>query len=240
MTETTAAGSRRRTTRRPSMGRAAVRPLRPFPAIVADGLGAHGEEALRCAPPRPGERALDIGCGFGDTTLRLAELVGADGEAVGVDAAPRFIETRSREAAEAGRRERPLPRRRRRDGRRSTSGFDLAFSRMGTMFFANPVAALRNVRARARARRGSRWSCGAAKLDNDWLYRAQHDRRAVSSSSPRSTTSRPAAPGPSRWPTPTRRASILLSAGFERGLAAALRHADPDRRRSRRGGRVRR
>jgi SAM-dependent methyltransferase len=88
---------------------------------------------------------LDIGCGFGDTTQRIAGLVGSSGEVLGVDAAPRFIETAQREAAEAG------------IGNASFAvmdvesarfdrRFDLAFSRTGTMFFANPVAAMRKVR----------------------------------------------------------------------------------------------
>src|SRR5690242_13764802 len=71
-----------------------------FRKIVTDGLGAHGEQALRLYPPRLGERVLDVGCGFGDTTQRLAALVGPDGRAVGVDAAARFIDTARREATE--------------------------------------------------------------------------------------------------------------------------------------------
>ena len=43
-----------------------------FRDVVTTGLGAHGEEALRLVPPQPGQRILDIGCGFGDTTRRLA------------------------------------------------------------------------------------------------------------------------------------------------------------------------
>jgi len=67
-----------------------------FRHIVTTGLGTHGTAALRFAPPRPGERVLDIGCGFGDTTQEIAALVGPEGEAVGVDAAARFIETATR------------------------------------------------------------------------------------------------------------------------------------------------
>ena len=59
-----------------------------FRDIVTTGLGGHGDEALRLYPPQVGERVLDIGCGFGDTTQQIAALVGPDGEAVGVDAAP--------------------------------------------------------------------------------------------------------------------------------------------------------
>jgi SAM-dependent methyltransferase len=73
-----------------------------FREIVTAGLGSHGEGALRRYLPRPGQRVLDIGCGFGDTTQRIAGLVGTAGEAVGVDTAPRFIQDAIREAGEAG------------------------------------------------------------------------------------------------------------------------------------------
>jgi SAM-dependent methyltransferase len=142
-----------------------------FRAPMTAGLGAHGEVALAAHPPIPGDRALDIGCGFGDTTRRLAELVG-DGEVVGIDVAEPFLELAREEAAAAG---------------VDNVGFrvgdvqiadldgpyDYVFSRMGVMFFANPVAALRNVRAAMRP--GGRlcivvWR---RKLDNSWVWEAE-------------------------------------------------------------------
>src|SRR5438552_3580813 len=73
-----------------------------FRDVITTGLGLHGEEALRLNPPRPGERVLDVGCGFGDTAQRIAELVGPGGSVLGVDVSPRFIETARREARDAG------------------------------------------------------------------------------------------------------------------------------------------
>ena len=61
-----------------------------FRHILTTGLGVHGNEALRLNPPLEGQRVLDIGCGFGDTTQQIAALVGPTGEAVGVDAAENF------------------------------------------------------------------------------------------------------------------------------------------------------
>jgi ubiquinone/menaquinone biosynthesis C-methylase UbiE len=144
-----------------------------FREIVTSGLGAHGEEALRLHPPQPGQRVLDIGCGFGDTTQRITELVGPAGEAVGVDAAPRFIEAAIRETGELGiANARFLVA----DVQETLLGadlFDVAFSRFGTMFFANPVAALRNVR-RALVPGGKlTMVVWRRRIDNDWLYRAQ-------------------------------------------------------------------
>ena len=116
-----------------------------FREIVTTGLGAHGKEALRLFPPARGQRVLDLGCGFGDTTQQIAELVGPEGEAVGVDAAARFIETARQEAAQASVANARFDVA---DVQVDDLGgpYDLAFSRMGTMFFASPVAALRNVR----------------------------------------------------------------------------------------------
>jgi len=73
-----------------------------FRDVIVSGLAVHGDEALRLFPPQAGQRVLDVGCGFGDTTQRIAELVGPGGQAVGVDVAPKFIDTARRETAELG------------------------------------------------------------------------------------------------------------------------------------------
>jgi SAM-dependent methyltransferase len=141
-----------------------------FRDLVTEGLGAHGEAAMEARPPRVGDRVLDLGCGFGDTTQRLAELVGPDGAAVGIDVAETFVEAARTEAA----------------GVENVSflvgdvqatefeqAFDYAFSRMGIMFFANPVQALRNVCA---ALVPGGWFCAVVwrrKLDNEWVHRAE-------------------------------------------------------------------
>jgi SAM-dependent methyltransferase len=143
-----------------------------FRPLVATGLGAHGEAALEAHPPPPGGAVLDIGCGFGDTTQRLAGLGGADGRAVGVDVSEPFIEAARREADEAGVRNASF-----RAGDVQTMDlegpFDYAFSRMGVMFFAGPVQALRNIRSALAP--GGRL-CAVVwrrKLDNDWVRRAE-------------------------------------------------------------------
>ena len=143
-----------------------------FRQIVTDGLGVHGEQALRLHPPRHGERVLDVGCGFGDTTQRLAALVGPDGEAVGVDAAARFIDTARHEADEAGV---GNARFEVADVQQAAPGgpYEMAFSRFGTMFFANPVIALRNIRQALAPGGRLVMVVWRRRIDNDWIYRAQ-------------------------------------------------------------------
>src|SRR6185503_1639496 len=65
--------------------------------LIIEGLANHGEKALALYPPPIGANALDVGCGFGDTTERIAGLIGTTGHAHGVDVAPRFIEAASSE-----------------------------------------------------------------------------------------------------------------------------------------------
>lgn len=181
--------------------------------IVTTGLGAHGERALALYPPVAGQRVLDVGCGFGDTTQRIAGLVGAEGEAVGVDAAPRFIEV-----AEAERREARVDNARFMVADVETAAlderpFDLAFSRMGTMFFANPVAALRNVR---------RALVGGGRLvmvvwrrreDNAWLHLPQRIVESIVSR-PDEHEEPTCGPGPFSMAGADTTSDILLRAGF--------------------------
>src|SRR3954469_17182302 len=70
--------------------------------MIVAGLAKHGAVAMRQFPPAEGDRVVDIGCGFGDTSLQLAELVGPTGSVLGVDVAPRFIEAARVEAADYG------------------------------------------------------------------------------------------------------------------------------------------
>jgi SAM-dependent methyltransferase len=149
-----------------------------FRHIVTTGLGAHGNEALRLHPPQEGERVLDVGCGFGDATQQIAGLVGASGGAVGVDAAPKFIEAATQEAKDAGVANASfLVADVQTD---SLNGpYDRAFSRMGTMFFVSPVAALRNVRESLVPGGELCMVVWRRREDNTWLYRAQQIVEAI-------------------------------------------------------------
>jgi SAM-dependent methyltransferase len=183
-----------------------------FRHIVTSGLGAHGEKALELFPPRPGERVLDIGCGFGDTTQRIAGLVGPEGEAVGVDAAAKFIEAAQRESEAAG-----VPNVRFAVADVETTSFeerfDRAFSRMGTMFFANPVWALRNVREALVPGATLAMVVWRRRLDNDWLYRAQTIVEGIVER-PEEYDEPTCGPGPFLMADADTTSEVLLQSGF--------------------------
>jgi SAM-dependent methyltransferase len=182
-----------------------------FRRLVVEGLARHGEEALLLEPPRPGDRVLDIGCGFGDASARIAQHVGESGSVLGVDVAPRFIEAARTEYAASNVRFEVC------DVQRAPFDeiFDYAFSRFGTMFFASPVAALRNV-CRALVPGGRLcivvWR---QKADNPWVHRAELVVKPLVPE-PEETDEARCGPGPFSMANADTVSQILQLAGFER------------------------
>jgi ubiquinone/menaquinone biosynthesis C-methylase UbiE len=192
-----------------------------FREIVTTGLGAHGEAALELFPPGVGDRVLDVGCGFGDTTQRIAQLVGAGGEVVGVDAASNFIETANSEAAHANLANVSFAVA---DVQAADLGgpYDMAFSRFGTMFFASPVAALRNVRCALKPGGQLVMVVWRRRIDNDWLYRAQTIVEGIVSR-PEEYDEPTCGPGPFSMADADTTSEVLLHGGFQ---DIALRRCD--------------
>jgi SAM-dependent methyltransferase len=192
-----------------------------FRPYVAEGLGRHGEAAISVHLPRPGDRVLDIGCGFGDTTGRLATLVGAEGEAVGIDVAEPFVELAREEAAEAGVDNVSY---RVGDVQIADLGgpYDYVFSRMGVMFFANPVQALRNVRGAMEPGGRACFVVWRRKLDNGWVREAEQVVERYLEH-PEKTEEPTCGPGPFSMADADVVSEQLVSAGFE---AIELRRND--------------
>jgi SAM-dependent methyltransferase len=65
-------------------------------------LAPHSAHLLRLAGITPGMRVLDVGCGAGDVSVLLAELVGPDGAVVGVDIDPAVLELARERTAASG------------------------------------------------------------------------------------------------------------------------------------------
>ncbi len=180
--------------------------------LIVTSLALHGVLAMEAYPPQPGDRVLDVGCGFGDTTIALAELVGASGSVLGVDIAPRFIEAAQVDAAAAGASNTRFAVA---DVQATQFGetFDYAFSRFGTMFFASPGAAMRNIR-RALAPNGRLVSVvWRRREDNPWMYKAEQVVKPLIEI-PEETDEARCGPGPFSMANADTLSAILASAGF--------------------------
>jgi SAM-dependent methyltransferase len=192
-----------------------------FREEVVGSLVGHGDRALQLHPPAPGERVLDIGCGFGDMTQQLAALVGPGGEAVGIDAAPRFIAAANTEAegvANASFRVADP------QTERGLGGpYDAAYARFGTMFFANPVVALRNVAGSLKPGGRLTMSVWRRKLDNEWMYRAELIVKGYLGEKPEDSDEPTCGPGPFSMANADTVCDVLTHAGYE---DIALRRVD--------------
>src|SRR5687767_13810029 len=70
--------------------------------VFVGALGQVTKELFASAPPPEAGRCIDVGCGVGETTQLLADLVGPRGFVLGTDSSPRIIEDARREASEIG------------------------------------------------------------------------------------------------------------------------------------------
>ncbi|MGB0872573.1 MAG: class I SAM-dependent methyltransferase [Solirubrobacterales bacterium] len=193
--------------------------------IFVTALRQFSDDALALEPPLPGDRIVDLGCGFGDTTRQLAALAGPEGHATGIDGADRFIEISRTEADEENIEnvefivadiEREVP----------GGPYDYAFARMGTMFCANPVAAMRNVRNAMQP--GGRL-CKVVwrrKLDNEWMQRSEEivDRH-VPPPDAEESDALTCGPGPFSMANADVTTDVMKAAGFEN---VGLRRVDID------------
>jgi SAM-dependent methyltransferase len=140
--------------------------------LIESALRPVGEAAFAIHPPPPGGRCLDIGCGLGDTTFRLAGLVGPEGAARGVDVAPRMIAV-----AKADLKRQPAANVSFAVADVETDDldgpYDYAFGRCGVMFFAHPVPAFRNVCRHLAPGSIINLIVWRRKLDNEWVHESE-------------------------------------------------------------------
>jgi SAM-dependent methyltransferase len=155
---------------------------------------------------QPADRVLDIGCGAGQTT-REAARAAASGSALGIDiSAPRLARAR-RLARQEGLRNIGFVQADAQTYRFRPGRFDLAISRFGTMFFADPVAAFINI--------GRALRPGGRLVQLVWQHRERQEWDAVIGEVFAGEQPAPApAADPFSLADPAAAGTILTAAGF--------------------------
>lgn len=164
------------------------------------------EALLPFAAPQPGERVLDIGCGGGTTTALLAKAVGPSGNVTGVDISRPMLDVARGRGIAANFIEADA----------STHAFkathDLAFSRFGVMFFAEPASAFGNIRKALKPGGRVVFVCWRPFVENAWSFGPYSAAKPLL---PEQPPSDPHAPGPFAFADNVRLAAILGEAGFD-------------------------
>jgi ubiquinone/menaquinone biosynthesis C-methylase UbiE len=167
------------------------------------------EVLLDRAAAAAGERAIDIGCGCGASTVELAQRVGRTGSVLGVDiSAPMLARARERAPADL-----PL---RFVLADATVHAFepglaDLLFSRFGVMFFADPALSFQNMRKGLRPGGRMVFGCWREPRKNPWMIvPLQEAYRHV----PRLPEVGPEDPEPFSFAREERVRRILMEAGF--------------------------
>ena len=112
--------------------------------------GAFTDRLLEQADLRKGADALDIGCGSGDVTLRLAKAVGDQGRVLGIDVNASALDLARHRAEEAGLTNVTFEERNLEDFATGRQQFDIVTCRRVLMYLPDQVAAAKTLRAALR------------------------------------------------------------------------------------------
>jgi SAM-dependent methyltransferase len=166
------------------------------------------DRVIAAADPKPGERVIDVGCGCGATTIEIAARVSPGGEVLGLDISEPML-ARARERAA------DLPARFvLADATVYDFGLeraDLAASRFGIMFFADPARSFANLRKGLKPGGRLAFACWREARQNPFFILPL---REAGKHTPPLPEMDPEAPGPFAFADPARVKRILSQAGF--------------------------
>lgn len=168
-----------------------------------------GTAAMAAAEVAAGERAIDVGCGCGATSIALAEAVGRAGAVLGVDVSRAMLDLARKRAS-------GLQHLRFEEGDASAArlpeGQDLIFSRFGGMFFADPVPAYAHLRRSLKPGGRLAMACWQGARENLWAAVPVQAARTALGITPQPAD--PFAPGPFAFGDAERVRGLLSEAGF--------------------------
>ncbi|MEP2640280.1 class I SAM-dependent methyltransferase [Roseobacter sp.] len=157
-----------------------------------------------------GQAVLDIGCGTGDSSLRAADLVGAQGRVLGADISPTMLGLARQRAADH-----PNVAFVEADAAQYAFGpaqFDHLISRFGVMFFTDPIAAFSNMRSGLKPGAYVTFATWGQITNNPWFTAAAQAAKQQLGAPPPTD---PDAPGPFSMRNVDQTVAILSQAGFD-------------------------
>ena len=158
-----------------------------------------------------GESVLEIGCGTGALTLPLAAAVGEHGRVVAIDISEPMLGLARQRVAERDLRNVALQLGDAQVFAFERAAFDLATSRMGVMFFADPAAAFRNIGTAVKPGGRLVFACWAPLAENrHWLISYDVAVRYLGPATPPPAHD----PGPLAFGDPGYVNRVLSAAGF--------------------------
>jgi SAM-dependent methyltransferase len=158
-----------------------------------------------------GESVLEIGCGTGALTAPVAEAIGEGGRLVAVDISEPMLGAARQRVVERGLRNVTLSHGDAQVFEFEPAAFDLATSRMGVMFFADPAAAFRNIKGALKPGGRLVFACWAPLAENrHWLISYDIALHHLGPPAPPPTHE----PGPLAFGDPDYIRGFLAAAGF--------------------------
>jgi len=174
-------------------------------AYIDKMLSPLSDVAIEHAAATEGTKVLDVGCGCGPTSLKLAE---QGAEVLGVDISEQMID---RANLNAKGKEGVSFRMADAAAEKYAGDFDVVFSRFGVMFFDDPVAAFSNLHSALKPGGRLNVLVWQAPVKNPWMSLAA---KAIEPYQPEAEAPDPTDPGPFAMADRDYTSDILTRAGF--------------------------
>lgn len=174
-------------------------------------LSPFAAEVLVTASIVPSENTIDIGCGSGALTLKVATAAGPKASTLGVDVSQPLIDLARQRAEQASSTAQYVVA----DASiyRAETPVDIIISRFGVMFFNDPVPAFANLLANTVPGGRMVFVCWQALQVNDWAFAPLQAARPFFKQPPEPGD--PTAPGPFAFADKDRLSNILSDAGWK-------------------------
>ncbi len=178
-----------------------------YTAIMDRMLSPFGDAAQEQLGDIAGKTVLDLGCGGGESTVRLAKAVGANGVAIGVDVSSDLIALANEQRRRAGADNMALLSA---DASKLSLGApaDALYSRFGAMFFDHPIDAFARIRSQMKPGAKASIICWRGFKENPWAFAPFI---AAADLLPKVPPTPPGAPGPFAWSKPDESAIPYLT-----------------------------